>query len=221
MKKNNTILIILLICSAVVAQTNETDTYVEFDDRNNVVHGFYVGFGAQYGRIKKEGAFSGNIKIAYVANQKLEVGFGFTGLYREMDNTNPNIFRGDKIALIGGYGGFHIEPILFGKKFVSVSFPVLIGGGGVAYTNADKIEDETAELEEDDFDGFFVVEPGINLLYNFTRYTQLETGIRYRFTSDYELPPFEKDNLNGFSVVVGLKIGVFNLGRKKPVKDNF
>ena len=35
---------------------------------------------------------------------------------------------------------FHLEPILFGERFISVSFPTLIGGGIVTYRGLDTLE---------------------------------------------------------------------------------
>lgn len=220
MKKILAVLVLLAINNVMFGQTNETEDYVEFDDRKNVVHGVYLGFNLQYGRIDKRSTGFGGFKLAYVANQQIEFGVAFKGFYNQQKNPSPELFSGEHLVLVGGYGGFHVEPILFGKNFLSVSFPILIGGGLVTYTGVDDLDDDL-DVEEDDFDDFVVVEPGINILYNFTRYTQLETGIRYRFTSEYDLSPYKKDNLNGFSVVVGLKVGIFNMGRKKPIKDTF
>jgi hypothetical protein len=222
MKKLIILALAFLSINALNAQTNETDEYVEFDDRKNTVHGVYIGFGGHYGRMDGEDTALATFKLAYVANQRLEVGLAFTGFYNDRPNTQPSLFDGNKVALVGGYGGFHVEPILFGKRFISISFPTLIGGVVVTYRGLDTIENNTVEFDAKDFDNFFVVEPGINILYNFSRFTQLETGFRYRFTSDYDLSPFKsKDNLNGYSIMVGLKLGIFNMGRKKKIKDKF
>lgn len=221
--KNLIILALSLISiNSLNAQKNEAEEYVEFDDRKNVVHGVYIGLGGHYGRMDGEDTALATLKLAYVANRQLEVGFAITGFYNDRPNTQPSLFEGNKVALLGGYGGFHIEPILFGDRFISLSFPTLIGGGIVTYRGIDTNENNDLELKDKDFDDFFIVEPGVNILYNFSRFTQLETGFRYRFTSSYNLSPFKgKDNLNGFSIMVGLKLGIFNMGRKKKIKDNF
>lgn len=217
----STVLLVMAAFNIVLAQTKETSDYVEFDDRKNIVHGVYFGFNVHYGKIDNQDTAFGNIKLAYVANQQIEIGFAATGFFNERPNDNPTLFNGDKIAMLGGYAGLHVEPILFGKKFISVSFPLLVGGGLVGYSGNDNNE-EYDNLKEDDFDDFFIVEPGINILYNFSRFTQLETGIKYRFTSKYDLLPYKEGNLNGFSIGAGLKIGIFNMGRKKrKIKDDF
>ncbi|MGC6431163.1 MAG: hypothetical protein ACON5F_08990 [Jejuia sp.] len=219
-----TILFVLIACNSLFGQKEDSQDYVQFDDRKNVVHGVYLGFNLHYGQIDGRDTGFGNFKLAYVANRKIEIGFGGTVFFNERDNDRPDLFNGDKIAMIGAYGGLHVEPILFGKRFISVSFPVLVGGGAVGYFGNNFTNDYEGiddDIKDEDLDTFFIVEPGINILYNFSRYTQLETGFRYRFTSDYEQPLYKKGNINGFSVGIGLKVGIFNMGRKKKVKDNF
>lgn len=223
MNRISLILFALIACNSIRAQKEEPKNYVQFDDRKNVVHGVYLGFNVHYAQLDTRGEREtalANLKLAYVANQKMEVGFGVTAFFNERPNDRPDLFNGDKIALLGAYAGVHLEPILFGKRFISVSFPVLVGGGAVGYFG-NSFTDEYEDIKEEDLDKFFIVEPGLNILYNFSRFTQLETGIRYRFTSDYNLPPYDNGNINGFSVGVGLKLGIFNMGRKKKVKDNF
>jgi hypothetical protein len=87
--------------------------------------------------------------------------------------------------------------------------------GGYEFTSD---EYENGKFE---FDHFFIVEPGVNVLYNISRFVQIETGIKYRFSGEYDAPLYGKGNMNGFSAGFGLKIGIFNMGRKKKVKDNF
>lgn len=216
----STVLLAIAAFNIALAQTKENNDYVEFDDRKNIVHGVYFGFNVHYGKIDNQDTALGNVKLAYVANQQIEIGFAITGFFNERPNDNPTLFNGDKIAMLGGYAGLHVEPILFGKKFISVSFPLLVGGGLVGYSGNENNEYEN--LKKDDFDDFFIVEPGVNILYNFSRFTQLETGIKYRLTSKYNLLPYEEGNLNGFSIGAGLKIGIFNMGRKKrKIKDDF
>lgn len=223
MKKLITATFTLFMISTTLGQTKETNDYFEFDDRKNVVHGFYLGVTQHFGKISKEWGGFTNLKVAYVANRKLEVGFSATLFYSEQPN-NTIKYRGDKVLLFGGYAGLHLEPILFGNKFVSVSFPLLVGGGRAFILerkeNGD-FDESPLENDTEDYDSFFVVEPGINVLYNISRYFQLETGIRYRIAESFRLPYYGKENISGFSVGIGLKIGIFNLGRKKKIKDNF
>jgi len=192
--------------------------YITFNDRRNVVHGVYVGFGMGYGEIDGQDTYIGSFKVAYVANQQFEVGFLARGLY-----SAQNIFNSvssDTDDLFAGYAGFHFEPIFFGKSLVSLSLPVFLGGGVVGYVDRDFILDEIHfGSDYNDLDGVFVLEPGISALFNISRYVQLEVGVRYRFSSKTELTDSPIDRINGFSGGVGIKLGIFNMGRNRYKKQ--
>lgn len=191
----------------------ESDEYIEFNDRKNTVHGVYLGLGLHYGTINKADTYSSSFKVAYVANQQFEVGFVGVVFYSDQNKRGLNINERD---IAGVYGGLHLEPILFGKSKVNLSFPLLIGGGGAVLLDRD-IEDMV--ITEDDWEPVFVVEPGINVLYNINRYIQLEAGVKYRFSSRVDFQPeYHLSRINGYSVGMGIKIGVFNMGRNRYKK---
>ncbi|WP_298417931.1 hypothetical protein [uncultured Kordia sp.] len=223
MKKLITAVFILFIFNTLTAQTDETNDYFEFDDRKNIVHGVYLGFTPQFGRISGEDAALINLKLAYVANRKFEIGIS-TSVFFSAQPNNTNVYARDEVLLVGAYGGLHIEPILFGNRFVSISFPLMIGGGVATLLEkkADGEFDETSlENDTNDYDSFLIAEPGVNILYNISRFIQIETGVRYRISESFRLPFYGRDNIKGFSVGLGLKIGIFNMGRKKKIKDKF
>ena len=218
MKQNKLLLPILLLSFISWAQTEEDDDYIEFNDRSNVVHGVYLGVGTYFGEIDGENTYNGSFKIAYVANREFEVGFAAVGFYSQQ-NIRTDAF--EELDFAGGYAGLHIEPILFGRSKVNLSFPVLIGAGAVVYVE-DNRRDVDIDFDRDDWDEVFVVEPGINLLYNLSRFVQLEVGVRYRFSSKIDLEPNRIKNINGFSGGFGIKVGIFNMGRnryKKHLRD--
>ncbi|MFH6603785.1 hypothetical protein ACEZ3G_09885 [Maribacter algicola] len=198
---------------------DRSDDYLEFNDRKNVVHGVYLGLDMRYGQIDDKDAYLGGLKLAYVANQQFEVGFEGNFIYSDQEYFNTAL--GDIEDLIGAYGGLHLEPILFSKSLVNLSFPLLIGGGGVGYIDRDIIENDDIDqdLTEDDFDPFFLAEPGVSALFNISRYLQVEAGVKYRFTSKVTLRPNGINNLNGWSAGVGIKVGVFNMGRNRYKKN--
>ena len=206
----------LLAASSVYAQDKNAD-YLEFNDRNNIVHGVYLGFATEFGEIDDKNAFLVGLKIAYVANQQFEVGLVGKFLYSEQDVFNTSsLLRED---LIGVYGGLHLEPIFFSKSRVNLSFPILIGSGGVGYINIDDTYEE--DINEDDFnnfDGFFIIEPGVNMLFNVNRFLQFEAGVKYRFSSKIDLAVGNLDNINGFSAGIGIKLGIFNMGKNRYKK---
>ncbi|GAA0719200.1 hypothetical protein GCM10009430_17980 [Aquimarina litoralis] len=217
MKKTIQLLITLLIVSSsqIYSQDKNDSDYIEFNDRKNIVHGVYLGFSTNYGEIDGEETGSIGLKLAYVANRKFEVGFGMKGFYSQQNL--PGISASNDEDLIGGYAGMHFEPILFSKSRVNLSFPLLVGFGGVGYIDG-QLND--GEFNEDDYewDAIFVAEPGVNVLFNISRFIQLEAGVKYRFSSKFNIHPSGIDRINGFSAGLGIKIGVFNLGKNRYKK---
>ncbi len=218
MKHFNLFLLLLIFCfqNSMHAQ-EESHDYIEFNDRKNAVHGVYLGLNLSYGKIDKAESFSSAFKVAYVANQQFEVGIIAVGFYGDLNRMGSD----GSIKDLGGiYGGLHLEPILFSKSKVNLSFPLLIGGGAAVLFEDNT--DEAVVIEDDDWEHVFVVEPGVNILYNINRYIQLETGVKYRLSSKLDFAPeYNIRRINGFSAGLGIKVGVFNMGRnryKKKVK---
>lgn len=204
--KYTTILLFTIIFYNVNAQ--DTDDYIEFDDSQNTVHGVYLGLSAYYGEIEGESTYMFGGKVAYVANQQFEIGFAGVGFYTDQDS--QGIVTDD--GIYGGYGGFHLEPIFFGTRTVSLAIPILIGGGVVGYVDH---YFEDFDIEDETWDAYFVFEPGVSVQYNISRFIQLEAGVKYRFSSDINLYPGSIKNINGFSAGIGMKFGVFNMRRDK------
>ncbi|MCP4975493.1 MAG: hypothetical protein GY931_04980 [Maribacter sp.] len=215
MKIKTIILLASLISLPIIVISQENnEEYLEFNDRKNVVHGVYLGLTMGYGEVDGTDTYLGGLKVAYVANQQFEVGFVGNFIYSDQDLYNSVLSQRED--LIGAYGGIHIEPIFFSKSRVNLSFPLLVGAGGIGYID-DYFHDEyyDEDWDENDFDPFFVTEPGVNLLFNVSRYLQLEAGVKYRFTSKVDLKPNGIVNVNGFSAGIGIKVGVFNMGRNR------
>ncbi len=220
MKYLNIILILSLVNLYTIQgqekEANDKD-YIEFNDRNNIVHGVYLGFTTEYGEIDNEDTAIIGLKIAYVANRKFEAGISLKSFYSQQNL--PGISISNNEDLFGIYTGIHLEPIFFSKSRVNLSFPLLTGVGTVGYIDGN-IRDENQINEDDyDWDTIFVLEPGISLLYNISRYVQIETGIKYRFSSKFNIHPSGINRINGFSAGIGLKVGVFNLGRNRYKKN--
>ncbi|MCL6295095.1 hypothetical protein [Jejuia spongiicola] len=211
--------IALFLCAVYNLNAQESDDdYIEFNDRKNTVHGVYMGLAFHYGKINKVDTYSTSFKVAYVANQQFEVGFVGVGFYSDVNLPGPFVNNRD---LVGAYGGLHLEPILFSKSKVNLSFPLLIGGGGIDLLEENLINnDDFDHLDDERWKAIFVVEPGINALYNISRYLQLEAGIKYRFSSKVDFQPdYSLSRIDGFSAGIGIKVGVFNMGRNRYKKN--
>jgi len=197
---------------------DDSGDYLEFNDRNNVVHGVYLGLTTHFGEIENDDTYFVGLKVAYVANQQFEVGFAANVFYSEQEFLDVGNIEND---LIGAYAGLHLEPILFSKSKVNLSFPLLVGVGAVGYItdDFDDFDEDFIDDEYDDVDAIFVLEPGINALFNVSRYLQLEAGVKYRLSNKIKLATSPIDRLNGFSAGIGLKVGIFNMGRNRYKKN--
>jgi len=219
MNTQKSILFLFVFLLAIVAKAQDDDeNYITFNDRRNVVHGVYLGINLGAGEIEGEPTYQGSLKLAYVANRQFEVGFQGTFLYSEQDIFNPR--SGTDDDLFAAYAGLHLEPIFFSKSRINLSFPVLIGAGAAGFIERDAVRNDLdIDLEEDDVDAVFVLEPGVNALFNISRFVQIEAGVRYRFSSRIELTDSPVDRINGFSGGIGVKLGVFNMGRNRYKKQ--
>lgn len=214
MKTTILTLFIVLNFISTIMYSQQTDTldYIEFNDRRNILHGIYLGLDIGYGEI--DGRNNTPIlgaKLAYVANRRMELGFAVRGFYSELKDVDRS-FNSDFDAY-GIYGGFHIENVIFDKRKVKLSIPLLLGIG--------YIQGSGPFLKNSDMMG--VLEPGLNALYNVNKYVQFECGLKYRFSTPIDPVPNVIDNINGLSFIIGTKVGVFNLGKnryKKQLKTN-
>lgn len=121
----------------------------------------------------------------------------------------------ENITLAGGYGGLFFEPILMPRWPVHLAFPVTIGVGGLAAARVDEFDndydDEQYNLEASD--AFMLVEPGVELELNITRFFRFSIGAYYRYTTNINLnvgtERLPSDVLRGFSGGINFKFGKF------------
>ncbi len=221
MKQQAILFLLFLLGTSSFLKAQDSDNYLVFNDRKNMVHGVYLGITTHIGEVDGKETYLGGLKIAYVANQQFEVGWSGVFFYSQLDVLDS--FFSNNRDLIGGYGGLHLEPIFFSKSRVNLSIPLLIGAGGVTYVDGDRFFDDDFDDDFDTADAFFIIEPGINALFNISRYLQIEAGVRYRHSSKFDLDPDSVTRLNGFSGGIGIKVGIFNMGRnryKKKLDDD-
>jgi hypothetical protein len=112
--------------------------------------------------------------------------------------------------LEGGYGGLLLEYIVKPMKLVHLSFPLVIGGGNLMYS------DTPMSMEGHDFNqrvlyntNFFVIEPGAEIELNVVRFMRIAVGVSYRYAHNLNLPNTPRSAFNSFSGTFALKFGRF------------
>jgi len=115
--------------------------------------------------------------------------------------------------LYGGYGGLLVEFTVIPRSVVHVSFPVLIGGGGLTYMYRPEYVNQYdwSGLQSVDWDAFFVVQPGVKVEFNIVKFFRIGVGVSYRYTPDLDLQQDKTTNLiiNQFNANLSLKFGKF------------
>ena len=193
------------------AQENQNEYKTIFTKKNDskIDNGGYGAFGIGYTVIDGKNAMQLSFKGAWVIDHHFALGLAGYSFFNNLDKTTSS----DDYFLAGGYGGFYFEPIIAPQSSVHVSFPILIGGGGVS-TVPENYWDSDFDRYRYDYDIFFVFEPGVEIEFNVVKFFRLAVGSSYRLTNGVILKyPMGNDvpvkALDGFNFYVIFKFGKF------------
>jgi hypothetical protein len=219
MKKTALLLIFIMAISFANAQDSYQNDEVRTIFSKNRSNGGYGAFTVSYSNIGGYDALVTGARGAFIFDHTLAIGLGGYGFVNNLNYDHYHNSFDKRLALAGGYGGFLIEPIIAGKSPVHLSFPILIGGGGVTLVDMYSWDywGDPYHGNEYAYDAFFVIEPGVELEFNLARWFRLAAAVSYRHTSDIELyrpesdlsNPYGKDALRGFNYGLTFKFGKF------------
>jgi len=123
---------------------------------------------------------------------------------------------GQVLDLTGGYGGLLLGINVAHKEIVHVTFPVLVGVGGLDATNDVTFSPDTnpdiivpPNGFQVDATTFFVLEPGILAELNLTSWFRFGVGGQYRFVQGINLDGVNDDDLSSWVATCSLKFGKF------------
>jgi len=176
---------------------------------NNAVGG-YGSIAVRYTELDDRDAFVFGARAGIIMGHMMTLGLGGSGFFNDV-HYDPVLEQ--DISYAGGYGGFFFEPIIMPKYPVHISFPILIGAGGVAVVSVDDEDNWNDNYKSEASDAFMVIEPGVEVELNVTRFFRFCVGAYYRYTSDVDIedPTFNvpTDIMRGFSGGVTFKFGKF------------
>ncbi len=217
-----TIVIFLVFPNAIFSQEIEAQPENNFNTLfgDNIAYGGYGALSMAYSQISDLNAFTFGVQGALVIGHGVAIGLAGRAFVSE--TTKDIVFFDEWATIGGGYGGILIEPIFFGKRAIHFTTPVLIGVGAVSYGGRTE-EEHYAYDEYSAWDKFFVVEPGIELELNITRFFRLAAGVSYRFASDVKLTSYnslssglyqetiilDDDDMNSLNFKLAFKFGKF------------
>jgi len=213
MKKTTLISIICILAStAAFSQEPEFEYYKNREMRTLLGHdrsgGGYCSFSTGYTNINDLDAVMFGGRFSWMASHSLGIGMGATGF---MNEYHYEAAIDKDVFLTGGYGGLYIEPVLFPRLPVHLSFPVLLGIGGISFISVDN---EFNENFLEDSKAFLLVEPAAEVELNLTRFLRLAVGASYRLPTPFNvgLPgsySIDVESLRTPSYTVTLKLGKF------------
>ncbi len=206
MKKITLSIAIALLSFSVFAQRNNNEVNTLFKS-GEVNSGWYAGLSINYSQLGGKDAFFMGARGAWLINHNIGIGLAGYGFISDLDPKGMINLPDTDMDLAGGYGGLMIEPILMAKSAVHISLPVIIGAGGITFT--DDWDWDDCNCHNYDSDAFFVLEPGIEIEFNIIRFFRISYGVYYRHTSNIEMQGVDDDVLKGFSTGISLKFGKF------------
>jgi hypothetical protein len=172
-------------------------------------NGFYLGMQSGYSQIYGYDALHVGTRIAWISNHGFAIGFVGNGFFSEPQSYAQSSSK--EYNYSGGYGGLLLEPILFPKMPVHLSFPIILGAGGIArsvyYDLSYPYETTDAYVEASD--AFAILEPGAELELNIARWIRFGVGCSYRFTQGIDNTHFSDSPLDGWTSGFSLKFGKF------------
>ncbi len=204
--------LLFIFSASAFSQETEFEYYRNNDIKTLLGHnrtgGAYFVFTSGYSVIDDKHAVLFGGRFGWLPARSLGVGLGATGFINEY-HYEPYLDR--DVFLAGGYGGLYIEPVLMPKWPVHLSFPVLLGAGGISYVTREPNRDNNYI---EDTQAFLLAEPGAEIELNLTRFFRMSLGATYRFptsfrTNSSDVPLARVSSLEGLSYTVSLKFGRF------------
>lgn len=169
--------------------------------------GAYFGINFNHSFINNQDALGTQLRLGWINNHVLGMGFYCSGFSSSpyLNNKLPD----QSIDLSAGHIGFFIEPYIFPRFPVHVSFPVNIGVGGVALVSSYRFEEYEYDYTVSEHSVFSIIEPGVELEANLFKHMRMAVNLTYRKTYAMQMSSVERDVLDGFTYGFTLKFGKF------------
>lgn len=208
-----TIMLSVIFSSLEISAQEDGDFQTLISRDKHFSRGAYAGFEFGYTPVAGRSAFLTGFNAAWVVDHTLELGIVAKGF---VTNPLPDMLLDNQNYLYtGGYGGIHIAANIMGEKPINVSFPLLIGAGAISYIRTGNITYYEDFYPESHY-AYFVIEPGVELQLNMTRFFRISAGVSYRYTSDVYLlySDTNADAIGDPSILRGLNASVkFKFGK--------
>lgn len=207
MKKLTLLIFLCLGFLIVSAQDENNDDQISTLFSKNRSNGGYGAFSFSYTQINGKDAFLMGARGSWIIGHSFAIGLGGCGFVDNADyhgwvNSTPYNSLG------GGYGGLYLEPIIAPRFPVHLSFPILLGVGGITNMPINQNLDNWIP-DETNSDTYLIFEPAVELEFNMTHHLRMAATFSYRITSGISMLNTDPDVLEGMTAGLIFKFGRF------------
>ena len=206
----NKLFFIFIIPFCIQSSFAQNDANYIFGRKSNVKQSFFLGPELKLSRMIEGYQLYTGFKGGMMFNDKIAIGLSGGGFVTE------TVFKyyydqGDVVLLnaIMIYGGFNINYIIQTNSPLQLSFPMLVGGAGVALFSQDTAVNMIADEKIVEGGVFIIYEPEINLEVTFTKFLRMGFGIGYRFAFRGDMDRVSPGDLSDFTFNLNIKFGSF------------
>lgn len=176
--------------------------------------GWWIAPEFSYTMFDNKGACLAGLSGGIIINHNFSIGLAGIGILTNNNLKFSGINDTADVYLYGGYGGLILEYRINPTLPVNISFPLLIGGGGAAYSTwGPNTWNNSSNNDQDNnvynWDSYFVIEPGVTIGINLLKFMRLDAGITYRLIQGLSLPETGTTMMNGLNAKLSLKFGRF------------
>lgn len=211
MKRVIKILILLYIIVPHHILAQNTSKHV-FGSERPVRWSLFLGPEIKYSALYGTDQLYGGLKAALLFNHHYAFGLSFGSFLTEAVEDGPGT-QGDTTGLntVMMYGGFYFDYVTSFNAPVQISFPTIVGGGGILLLEKMEPNPVSGIVDEKMVEGgvYFVLEPAINLEINLTRVIRIGIGGGYRFIINSDLERFSDKDLSAPTLNFNIKFGLY------------
>jgi hypothetical protein len=208
MKRNIILSIWAVVISLTIQAQNETNQPQSVNDTNQFQTifnqtspvGWWIAPEFSYTMIDEKSVGLAGISGGIIINHNFSIGLAGIGIMTNNNLKFSGIVDTADVYLYGGYGGLILEYRINPLNPVNIAFPLVIGGGGAAFSTWGPDTWNNSNNDPDDeiynWDSYFIIEPGVMIGINLLKFMRLDVGVSYRFIQGLNLPETGTDMMN-------------------------
>jgi len=209
--KRSILLFIAVLMVIITAYSQEEDSE---DIKTIFGEGSYGGFGGPVLKLSPVHEDMGLLiggRGGWILDHSFVIGGGGYGLTTSSRFNGTGRHGNDTLCNLNmGYGGFMVEYILFPNREYHLSFPLLIGAGGVEiHEGRDYYDYSDYNYNRIEGGAYVIIEPGVNIELNLLEYFRMGFGASYRYIAGTHLTNVSDKDLSDVSFNLIFKFGLF------------